>query len=42
MRVPGWAKSAALSVNGKPVEAERAAGYAIVRRRWQAGDMLSR
>jgi DUF1680 family protein len=41
MRVPGWAKSASLTVNGKPVEAERAAGYAIVRRRWQAGDVLA-
>ncbi|WP_454886737.1 beta-L-arabinofuranosidase domain-containing protein [Sphingomonas oryzagri] len=40
MRVPGWAKSVTLTVNGKPVEAERAAGYAIVRRRWQAGDVL--
>ncbi|WP_313790156.1 glycoside hydrolase family 127 protein [Sphingomonas oryzagri] len=41
MRVPAWAKSATLTVNGKPVEAERAAGYAIVRRRWQAGDVLA-
>lgn len=41
MRVPGWAKTAAFRVNGQPVEAMREAGYAIVRRRWQAGDMVS-
>ena len=41
MRIPGWASQATLSVNGKPVEAARAAGYAIVRRRWQAGDVLA-
>jgi uncharacterized protein len=41
MRVPGWAKSATLTVNGKPVEAERGGGYAVVRRRWQAGDVLA-
>ena len=41
MRIPGWASQATLSVNGKPVEAARARGYAIVRRRWQAGDMLA-
>ena len=41
MRVPGWASHATLTVNGKPVEAARAAGYAIVRRRWQAGDVLA-
>ena len=41
MRVPGWAKSAAFTVNGTPVEAERSAGYAVVRRRWQAGDVLA-
>jgi DUF1680 family protein len=41
MRVPGWATSAALTVNGKPVEPDRSAGYAIVRRRWQAGDVLA-
>ena len=41
MRVPAWATSAAIGVNGRPVEAERAAGYAVVRRRWQAGDVLT-
>lgn len=41
MRVPGWAQAATLAVNGTPVAAERAAGYAIVRRRWKAGDVLT-
>jgi len=41
MRIPGWASQARLSVNGKSVEAARAGGYAIVRRRWQAGDLLA-
>jgi len=41
MRVPGWAASAAIAVNGTPVEAERSAGYAVVRRHWRAGDVLT-
>jgi hypothetical protein len=40
-RVPGWAKQAEISVNGAPVEAARDSGYAIVRRRWKAGDVLA-
>jgi DUF1680 family protein len=41
LRVPGWAKSAAVSVNGKPVVPVREGGYAIVERRWKAGDTLA-
>ncbi|MBM0106814.1 glycoside hydrolase family 127 protein [Steroidobacter sp. S1-65] len=41
LRVPGWAKDAQLSVNGKPVEASNDAGYLIVRRRWREGDALA-
>ncbi|MBJ6122293.1 glycoside hydrolase family 127 protein [Sphingomonas mollis] len=41
LRVPGWAKTAELFVNGKPVEAARAGGYAIVERKWKAGDAVS-
>ncbi|WP_363303824.1 glycoside hydrolase family 127 protein [uncultured Sphingomonas sp.] len=41
LRVPGWSTSAAIAVNGQPVEAERAAGYAVVRRRWQEGDIVT-
>ncbi len=41
LRVPGWAKSAELFVNGKPVEAARAGGYAVVDRRWKQGDTVT-
>jgi DUF1680 family protein len=41
LRVPGWAKSHAVLVNGKPAEAASAGGYAIVTRRWAAGDTLT-
>ena len=41
LRVPGWAKSVSLKLNGKPVEATRDRGYLIVDRVWQAGDKLA-
>jgi len=42
LRIPGWAgDKAVLSLNGKPVAAEHGAGYAVVKRRWQAGDTLT-
>ncbi|ESQ91150.1 glycoside hydrolase family 127 protein [Asticcacaulis benevestitus] len=41
LRVPGWAKSVALTLNGKPVEASRDRGYLIIDRVWQAGDKLA-
>jgi uncharacterized protein len=41
LRVPAWATSAAIAVNGKPVAAAREAGYAVVTRRWKAGDTVS-
>jgi DUF1680 family protein len=42
LRVPGWAKGQAkLSVNGQPVTAEMAGGYALVDRRWRAGDVVA-
>lgn len=41
LRVPGWAKDAQLTVNGKPVETSKDAGYLIVRRRWREGDALA-
>jgi DUF1680 family protein len=41
MRVPGWAEGAVVTVNGKPVDAVREAGYAIVARRWKAGDVVT-
>ncbi|WP_394647109.1 beta-L-arabinofuranosidase domain-containing protein [uncultured Sphingomonas sp.] len=41
LRVPGWAKGHELLVNGKPVAAASAGGYAIVTRRWKAGDAVT-
>jgi DUF1680 family protein len=41
LRVPAWASAATLTVNGKAVEAQRESGYAIVTRRWKAGDSVS-
>lgn len=42
LRVPGWAAGAEqVTVNGAPVETEHAGGYAIVARRWKAGDTLA-
>ena len=41
LRVPGWARSATFAVNGRPIESERASGYAMIRRRWQQGDVVS-
>ncbi|GGB38222.1 hypothetical protein GCM10011380_29510 [Sphingomonas metalli] len=42
LRVPGWAAGRALvTVNGQPAEARFARGYAIVARRWKAGDRVA-
>ncbi|WP_294197867.1 glycoside hydrolase family 127 protein [uncultured Sphingomonas sp.] len=41
LRVPGWAKGHEVLVNGKPVAAASAGGYAIVTRRWKAGDTVT-
>ncbi|UDF05255.1 glycoside hydrolase family 127 protein [Asticcacaulis sp. AND118] len=40
LRVPAWAKSADLTLNGKPVKAQRDGGYLIVDRVWSAGDKV--
>lgn len=40
LRVPGWATSAALTLNGKAVKAVRDGGYLIVERVWSAGDKV--
>ncbi|MES3109196.1 glycoside hydrolase family 127 protein [Sphingomonas aurantiaca] len=42
LRVPGWANGrATVTVNGAPVEPVIAKGYAIVERRWKAGDIVA-
>lgn len=40
LRIPGWAKGAALKVNGKPQPAPAAGVFAEVRRVWSAGDTV--
>ena len=40
LRVPCWATSHSVSVNGEPIEADAQAGWIAVRRRWSAGDRV--
>jgi uncharacterized protein len=40
MRIPSWAENATVEVNGKPHDAPQKNGYAMVRRRWRAGDVI--
>ncbi len=42
MRVPSWVNATSqLCVNGKPVHTDLQQGFAIVRRRWTSGDVLT-
>ncbi len=41
LRIPGWADDATVAVNGKVVSAAREAGYAVITRRWKAGDAIT-
>ena len=41
LRVPGWAKSAAIAINGKPIALDLSHGYASVVREWRPGDMVA-
>ncbi|WP_338046124.1 beta-L-arabinofuranosidase domain-containing protein [Pacificimonas flava] len=41
LRVPAWAESVDVRVNGKAVAAKVEDGYVTVSRRWQAGDRLA-
>ena len=41
LRIPGWAPSWRLTLNGKRVRAEVADGYARLSRHWQTGDTLT-
>jgi len=42
LRIPGWCRSAELTVNGQPIDLSRASerGYAHIGRRWQRGDQV--
>ena len=42
LRIPGWARTATIAVNGEPVDAERRdRGYVEIRREWTAGDRVA-
>ena len=40
LRLPAWAASHTLWVNGKPQQAKLEKGYLLLRRRWRAGDTV--
>src|SRR5438094_1902809 len=40
LRVPGWATTAAVAVNGRPVTGVKAGEYLSVRRNWKPGDTV--
>ena len=41
LRIPGWATSATVAVNGKPVEGAKPGHYLPISRRWSAGDTVT-
>jgi DUF1680 family protein len=41
VRIPGWAKSAKVAVNGKSVEGAKPGEYLAIRRRWSPGDTVT-
>jgi DUF1680 family protein len=41
VRIPGWARTHTLLVNGKPALATADKGYALIRRKWKAGDVVT-
>lgn len=41
LRIPGWARSASLAVNGRTIDATPQAGYVRIDRIWQAGDTVA-
>lgn len=41
LRIPGWSDGARIVVNGKPAPDPTAGVYATLRRRWQAGDVVT-
>ena len=40
LRIPGWADSAQVAVNGKPLSGVTPGQYLAMRRRWQANDVI--
>lgn len=40
LRIPGWCKTFSISVNGKPSNYTQDKGYAVISRKWKAGDKV--
>lgn len=40
LRIPGWCRQYALTVNGNPVKARMEKGYAVVEKEWTSDDVL--
>jgi DUF1680 family protein len=40
LRLPGWAEAPRVALNGEPAAFELSRGYAVIERRWAAGDRL--
>lgn len=40
LRIPAWCEKYALKVNGKIEEGKKEKGYAVIKRRWSAGDVV--
>lgn len=41
VRLPGWCAAPSVRLNGAPATFDRRNGYAVLRRRWQAGDRIA-
>lgn len=41
LRIPGWCKQYALTVNGAPAEARMERGYAVIEKEWADGDEIT-
>lgn len=41
LRIPGWCKDYAVTVNGQAIQAPIEKGYAVLERTWQSGDAIS-
>jgi len=41
LRIPSWANDARVAINGKTAYSERESGYAILRRHWRRGDLVT-
>ena len=40
LRIPGWAQGATIKVNGEKISDPAAGSFALIERRWQAGDRI--